>query len=240
MIKKSALSTAIAASLISVDNLPTEECPLPNFDELAASLHDSICKISQQSFERDAALLAQHQALVKTVAAIDPDSAAQTIADIKAFISAIDADGNGAIDGLAAIIDAVNNLTPRVAELERRANLVDQGLINLGKQAQSNTEATEGLRKDVELLKSRKDEVGVDEARAYEIAAEVTCKTVLKPLQEAFAVLNGKIQAIDCGTENHSAFMNAVNADTGLEPDPNGSAGSYDESGNTSGAAASF
>ena len=220
--KETVLHTAIAASLASGLSLPVDECPIPSFTDLAASLHDAICGISQDSLSRDAALLVEHQKLVKTVAAIDADSAAKTIADIREFISAIDKDGNGAIDGLSAVIEATNNLAPRTTELERRASLTDQAINTINQRTQTLSEADVQIRKEIEELKLREDDAGTSEERVYEIAAGLVCDQVLKPLKAAASALNSSIQALDCGKADTAAFLAAVSGGTDFTPTPNG------------------
>ena len=212
--QKTLLHSAIAASLASGIDLPVDECPVPSFDDLSKSLHDAICSISRDSLARDAALLGEHQKLVKTVAEIDPDSAAKTIADIREFIASVDKDGNGAIDGLAAVIEATNNLAPRIEELERRANLTDESISTLEKRTQTLAEADVQIRKEIEELKKREDNAGTSEERVYEIAAGIVCQNVLKPLKSSLDKFNSEVQALDCGKADTVSFLEAVSGGT--------------------------
>ena len=190
--------------------LPAESCPAPNFTDISKNLQDALCKVDERALARDEALLAEHKKLVNRVAVLDEGNVSDIIITITDFIKGIDKDGNGAVDGLLEIITINEDLKKRVATLEETSKLTTERVTTLSESQQLLRDRVDTNSRDIEALKKREDQVGIDEARAAEIASDIVCKAVLKPLQKASDDFASAISQISCGEQGHASFMASI------------------------------
>ena len=239
MFKQTLISAAVLASLTSSIAAEPVDCPLPTFDGLKSAIHDQICKIEGESVDRDIALLGKIQDVKKQVEALDPGSAAESIATIKAFIDSIDKDGNGQIDGLAGLIESVEALEISVPELKRRADLTDIAIADIRKQAQTASEGVQTNRTEIQKLWDREDKQGLSEDQvkaiakdqAIEAATAAACavqKNIATQLEETAQAIRG----ISCSDLKKDAFNLAMSSGNDYVPPttPDGSGGAATDS----------
>lgn len=220
------LASAILASTLTPSSLPAESCPPVNFDDMKSALHDALCGLDQRSLARDAALLTEHQALVSKVSLLDSGNVTDILSTIQNFITSIDENGDGKVDGLAGLISANESLKARVEALESRATVSEQRLDQLGQQQNSTAATVNEHGQRITALENRTDKEGISEDKATEIAegaaAAAVCKAVLAPLAAAAQSFADSIKAIDCGVDDHAAFMSSIANGSGFTPTPNG------------------
>lgn len=234
MFKQTLISTAVLASLAASIAAEPVDCPLPNFDALASAVHAQICKIEDESIDRDISLLGEIREVKKVVAGLDPSNVAESIATIKSFIESVDTDGNGQIDGLAALIESVKALEISVPELKRRADLTDMAIADIRKQAQTTAEGVQANRAEIQQLWEREDKQGLSEDQvraiakdqAIEAATAAAC-AVQKNIAAQLEAAAKAIRDISCGDLKKTAFSLALDSGNDYVPPttPDGSGG---------------
>ena len=218
-------------------SLTAEQCPIPNFDEMKGAVHEALCGIDQRSLERDSLLLAEHQALVKKVAAMDPADVSDVIKTLTDFVDGLDTDGDGKIDGLAELITTSNTLKTQYEIVIKRVDVIDERLTQIGSQATQTAEQASATAKKVEELEKREDKVGLSEAEATDIAKReaqsAACAVATKIAAAAQAFTDG-IKSIDCGQADHTAFMAAGASGDDFTPTDGGGSSSAESSSESS------